>query len=153
MWQFCALSAPMTFAKALSLDLGRLQRSAFQLKIQFPRIFSIATEFKQLKPLKVYKETARHLAKAGKTEAITNLVILIKSAVKDQRVDDICDEVLILAITILSKTDAIEAEVEELIKLICDKSAMVSLAVDFNGNKELCNVLDCRFALMLRPNS
>ncbi|KAH1006644.1 zinc finger FYVE domain-containing protein 26 [Dendroctonus ponderosae] len=90
----------------------------------------IANEFQQLKPLKVYKETARYLAKVGKTEAITNLVVLIMRTLKDQRVNDICDEVLILAITILSKTDAIEAEVEELIKLICDKSAMICAYIE-----------------------
>lgn len=76
----------------------------------------------------MYKDVSRYLASNGKFGDLTVLVNCIKTSTTTtgQSVNDICDEILILAVATLGNSASAETNVERLIKLIASKQAQVS---------------------------
>lgn len=92
---------------------------------------SIINQFKQLRPINVYKDVSRYLASKGKFGDLTEFVNCIKTSTigttaTGQSVNDICDEILILAVATLGNSASAETNVERLIKLMASKQAQVS---------------------------
>lgn len=77
--------------------------------------------------MNVYKDVSRYLASKGKFGDLTEFVNCIKTSTTTtgQSVNDICDEILILAVATLGNSVSAETNVERLIKLIVSKQAQV----------------------------
>ncbi|CAH1984730.1 unnamed protein product [Acanthoscelides obtectus] len=90
----------------------------------------IIQEFK-LKPLKIYCESAKQLAKADRYSGIAELVSCIKhSGTSDADITDICDQMLQQAVGTLIKANVSETKVEDLIKLMSDKAMKISAYIE-----------------------
>lgn len=95
----------------------------------FSIALKILKEFK-LKPVKVYCEVGKQLAKVERYDAIAQLVNCIKqSGTNDNVVTDMCDEMLTLAVATFTKANVSGTKVEDLIKLISDRGTKVVLCL------------------------
>ncbi|CAH1163868.1 unnamed protein product [Phaedon cochleariae] len=84
-----------------------------------------------LKPMKVYCEAGKQLAKEERYGGIAQLVSCIKqSGTSDAAVTDMCDEMLTLAVATLTKANFTGTKVEDLIKLISDKAIKISAYIE-----------------------
>lgn len=120
---------------------------------------SIIREFK-LKPVKVYCEAGKQLAKAERYSGIGQLVSCIKSSgTSDIVVTDMCDEMLTLAVATFTKANVSGTKVEDLIKLISDRSTKVSNSTNIlyqwfsNCGKlsldEYCNKIKQKYLMLI----
>ncbi|KAG5879116.1 hypothetical protein JTB14_031663 [Gonioctena quinquepunctata] len=84
-----------------------------------------------LKPVKVYCEAGKQLAREERYSGIAQLVSCIKqSATKDEAMTDMCDEMLTQAIVTFTKANVSGTKVEDLIKLIFDKATKISAYIE-----------------------
>ncbi|KAJ8964678.1 hypothetical protein NQ314_004710 [Rhamnusium bicolor] len=90
----------------------------------------IIQEFK-LKPVKIYCEAGKQLAKAERYISIGQLVNCIKhSGTNDNVVTDMCDEMLTLAVATFTKANVSGTKVEDLIKLISNRATKISAYIE-----------------------
>ncbi|KAL1501989.1 hypothetical protein ABEB36_007205 [Hypothenemus hampei] len=92
----------------------------------------IIKEFKKLKPVKVYKEVGKYFAQKGNFSRIGELVNWIRNCSEpmDSSVDEVCDELLLFAVASLRNSPCSGANVDDLIKLISDKSMKISACIE-----------------------
>uniref|UniRef100_A0A1Y1MZQ5 FYVE-type domain-containing protein n=1 Tax=Photinus pyralis TaxID=7054 RepID=A0A1Y1MZQ5_PHOPY len=92
--------------------------------------YRIITDHK-LSAVKVYCQAGKQLAKSEKYNSIAQLVNCIRSSgVSDSAVTDMCDEMLILAVQTLTKTNVSGPQLDGLIKLITDRAAKISAYIE-----------------------
>ncbi|XP_017768191.1 PREDICTED: zinc finger FYVE domain-containing protein 26 homolog isoform X1 [Nicrophorus vespilloides] len=91
----------------------------------------IITDFK-LKPIKVYCQVGRQLAREERYEGIAQLVNCIRSkGENDPSVIDMCDEMLATAVRTLGSNKATStSQLEMLIKLITDRNIKISMYIE-----------------------
>ncbi|XP_066249376.1 zinc finger FYVE domain-containing protein 26 homolog [Euwallacea similis] len=101
------------------------------LKKGFDLALKIGNEFK-LRLIKVYKEATKYFAQNHQFSHITELVACIQDhgGVEHPTTNEICDEILIFAVATLKNDIISESSIEELIKLICDRSAKISAYIE-----------------------
>ncbi|XP_023016666.2 zinc finger FYVE-type containing 26 spastizin isoform X1 [Leptinotarsa decemlineata] len=97
--------------------------------------FNIALRIIQdyfLKPVKVYCEAGKQLAREERYNGIGQLVSCIKlsGGSKDAAVTDMCDEMLTQAVATFTKANMSGTKVEDLIKLIFDKATKISAYIE-----------------------
>lgn len=79
-----------------------------------------------LKPITIYCEAGKFLAKYEKYSEISQLVSCIKQIGSNSDVvNNMCDEMLTLAVAMLSKANCSGTKVEDLIRLISDRPTKV----------------------------
>lgn len=88
--------------------------------------FRIVEDF-NLKPINIYCEAGKILAKFEKYNGISQLVSCIKQmGTNNELLNHMCDEMLTLAVATLSKANCSGTKVEDLIKLVSDRPTKVS---------------------------
>ncbi|VEN53692.1 unnamed protein product, partial [Callosobruchus maculatus] len=108
----------------LVIICGRTVEEGYDLALR------IIQEFK-LKPLKIYCEAAKQLAKTDRYSGIAELVSCIKhSGTSDADITDTCDQMLQQAVGTLIKANVSETKVEDLIKLMSDKAMKISAYIE-----------------------
>ncbi|XP_060519103.1 zinc finger FYVE domain-containing protein 26 homolog [Cylas formicarius] len=108
----------------LCIVCGKTIREGFDIALR------IIKEFK-LNPVRVYNESGKLLAQVGRYGDIAELVTCIKETeTNNEIVLDMCDEMLTLAVSTLTKSNVAGTEVENLIKLISDKTSKISAYIE-----------------------
>lgn len=93
-------------------------------------INSLIEEF-NLRPINVYCEVGKILAKFEKYNGISQLVSSIKQlGTSSEIVNNMCDEMLTSAVATLTKANCSETKVENLIKLMTDRAKKVKPSID-----------------------
>lgn len=88
-------------------------------------IFSVIQDF-NVKPVKIYCEAGKQLAKAERYDDIIQLVGCIKEHGNDNpSIIEACDEILLSAVATFTKAPVSGTKVEDLIKLISDLGTKV----------------------------
>ncbi|CAG9863410.1 unnamed protein product [Phyllotreta striolata] len=96
----------------------------------FPIAVRIVEDF-AIKPIKVFCEAGKQLAREERYSGIAQLVNCIKqTGTKDASVADMCDEMLTLAVATFTKANVSGTKVEDLIKLISDKATKISAYIE-----------------------
>ncbi|KAJ8962783.1 hypothetical protein NQ318_001182 [Aromia moschata] len=112
------------YLAVLAIICGKNVEDGFDVALR------IIQDFK-LKPVKVYCEAGKELAKSERYNAIGQLVSCIKhSGINDDVVRDMCDEMLTLAVATLTKANISGTKVEDLIKLISDRASKISAYIE-----------------------
>lgn len=96
------------------------------MKFWFSRIIDTFN----LKPVNIYCESGKILAKFEKYNGISQLVGCIKRmGASSETLNNMCDEMLTTAVATLSKANCSGTKVEDLIKLISDRPTKVSITL------------------------
>lgn len=91
-------------------------------------VFSIIEDF-NLKPISIYCEAGKILAKFERYSGISQLVSSIKQmGSSSETLNNMCDEMLTLAVATLSNANCSGTKVEDLINLISDRPTKVSMS-------------------------
>ncbi|XP_072390542.1 zinc finger FYVE domain-containing protein 26 homolog isoform X1 [Diabrotica undecimpunctata] len=112
------------YLAVLAIVIGKEVQDGFNIALRIIQDLS-------LKHVKIFCEAGKQMAKDERYSGIAELVNCIKqSCTNDEAVTDMCDEMLTLAVATFTKANVCGTKVEDLIKLIDNKTTKISAYIE-----------------------